>query len=162
MTTRDRDQRDHRRQMLEEQERQLKAKVGRATRKDPDAPTREREKDPPPPEWDQIVGLRKTKIADLVRRAAEILYREAELKKEYAELRDTIIPMLIKAGVKSTMVEGVRTTRVDGHSSKLNKQKLVAKHGTKVLDWLKECTDKTPTTGLKLTLPGDNEEEDEG
>lgn len=109
------------------------------------------------PDWQVVVGLKRTRLDEI---AAEML-SASKLKKDaearIKELQAEGAKLLIKADVKSVLVNGARVTRIDGVSSKLNKQKLTQAHGMKVLDWLEEATDRTPWTSLKVTPPGEEE-----
>ena len=103
------------------------------------------------PSWEVIAGLKRSNIDVIVGKALQIKDEMKLLKAELDKLNEDGLKLLIKANVKTVEVLGNRVTRKDGSSSKLDKELLVKKHGSKVLVWLQECTIKTPTNSFLIT-----------
>lgn len=112
------------------------------------------------PDYTVIAGLKNTNLADIANQINAKNLEMKTLKAEVDDLKAAGLKLVIKAHVKSVMVEGLRVTKIDGTSVKLNKKKLAAKYGTKVLAWLEYATDRTSYTSLKVTAP--KEAEDDG
>lgn len=110
------------------------------------------------PDYTAIVGLRKTNIADIARALYENKKRREALEAEAKELREQGAKLLIKADVKVVIADGLRCTRRDSFSSRLDKDKLVKAHGTKVLKWLEDATVKTPNTTFIVKAADEDEE----
>src|SRR5467141_2225224 len=76
------------------------------------------------PEYSAIHGLRNSKITDIVQRRAEIDKEMSRLKVERDDLNAEGVKLLVRSGVKTVMVGDLRVTKMDGMSSRLDKQKL--------------------------------------
>lgn len=114
------------------------------------------------PDYTVIVGLKNSNIAEIAEQINEKQVEAKKLKGEIDELKQAGLKLVLKSGVKSVMVDGLRVTRADGSSSKLDKKKLAGKYGTKVLAWLEWATVKTPHTTLKVTAKKEGEAEGDG
>lgn len=133
------------------------------------------------PDWSVIAGLRdrevKVALIDdegremnpkrfdlqmIVAEAARIDQAVKIAKLNLATLKEAGWPLLAKANVKTVMVDGRRITKKDGSSSKLNKVKLAKLHGAKVLDWLKECTERKSYTTLLIGKVGNGGGDEDG
>lgn len=113
------------------------------------------------PDWQVIAGLKRTKLDEIVKATLELQQQAKQIEAQLAELKAEGAKLLIKADVKTVLVNGARATRVDGLSSRLDKEKLAKDHGVKVLQWLEDATVRTPWTSFKITPPkaeGDEEE----
>lgn len=118
-----------------------------------------RKEDENVPTYDQIRGLdpKILRIAESMEEQKSII---AEANKRLDELKDEGIKLMVKARVKTVMCGDLRVTKVDGVSSRLNKDKLYKLGGKKVMDMLDKATDRTPWTSLKVTPPKREEEEE--
>ncbi len=112
------------------------------------------------PDYSVVKGLSE-QIVDVTREYLDLTTQRKAIELRLGELKDTGARLLIKARVKSVMVNGNRVTRTEGSSSRLDKKILVEKHGSKVLTWLEEATVRTPWTSLKVTPPSEESGDEE-
>jgi len=113
------------------------------------------------PDYTVIVGLSRSKLPDLIDEHVTLTRQKKEIEARLSELKTEGEKLFIKAGVKSAMVNGYRVTRVESHSSRLDKAKLFKLGGNKVMSWLAQATVQTPFSTLKVTAPKTEVEEDE-
>lgn len=116
-----------------------------------------RKEDENVPAYDQIRGL-DPKIAEIVESIQQQKDIIADANARLDELKDQGIKLMVKARVKTVMCGELRVTKVDGVSTRLNKDKLYKLGGKKVMDMLDKATDRTPWTSLKVTAPKTEEE----
>lgn len=111
------------------------------------------------PDWTVITGLRRTNLPDVVEEHDRLTARVKADKARLDELKQIGAKLLIKAGVKTVMCNGLRVTKVDGTSSRLDKQLLYKLGGDKVMTWLKKATVYSPYTTLLVKRNGEVEDE---
>lgn len=112
------------------------------------------------PDYTVVVGLSRSKLPDLIDEHVTLTRRLKEIKERLDILKTEGEKLFIKAGVKSAMVNGYRVTRVESHSSKLDKAKLFKLGGQKVMGWLQQATVITPFSTLKVTAPKAQEDDE--
>lgn len=112
------------------------------------------------PDYTAIVGLRRSAIAEIAREHYDIDRKINELEGRKKELKELGATLLIKADVKAVMANGLRVTRVDGHSTRLDKDKLLKLGGPKALKWLAASQVTTAYTSLRVTAPEEKEREE--
>src|SRR5467141_2022265 len=105
------------------------------------------------PDYSVIVGLSRSKLPELIDEHVSLTKQKKEIEARLDILKTEGEKLFIKAGVKSAMVNGFRVTRVESHSSKLDKAKLFKLGGQKVMRWLAAATVQTPFSTLKVTAP---------
>jgi len=99
---------------------------------------------------------RKLRVEIKAYKAAQATYKTAKATRD--KVLANIGALREEAGEKSFLFEGVRLTKVEGTSSKLDKKKLVELGCA--LAWIEEATVVTPKKAFeKVTLPGEKEEE---
>lgn len=105
------------------------------------------------PDYTTIVGLRRTKIAEIVDEYNTVRKQIAILEKRKRDLAADGSKLLIKAEVKSVMVGGLRTTVVAGTSKRISGRKLFELGVSEKV--IAKATSETPWTSLKVTEPGE-------
>lgn len=110
------------------------------------------------PDWTVISGLSRSNLAEIVEEHDVIARRMKVDKARLDDLKQMGVKLLVKAGVKSVMCNGLRVTKIDGSSSRLNKQKLFKLGGERVMRWIAQATEKTNYTSLKVTAKDEAEE----
>jgi len=108
------------------------------------------------PDYTTIVGLKRTKIVELVAEFNRIRKEIGLLEKRKRDLAQDGAKILIKASVKSVMVEGLRTTVIEGVSKRISGRKLFELGVSEKV--IEKATSATPWTSLKVTEPGEKEE----
>lgn len=98
------------------------------------------------PDYTVVAGLKKSKIVDVVGRIAEISDEIKALQEEKSGLSDKGIQILVRAGVKSVLVDGRRVTRKDGTNVSLSRTKLFELGVSEKV--LEQATTRTPYTTL--------------
>jgi hypothetical protein len=106
------------------------------------------------PDYTTIVGLKRTKIAELVNEFNRIRKEIKLLETRKKDLAADGAKILIKASVKSVMVDGLRTTVIAGVSKRISGKKLYELGVSEKL--IAKATSETPWTSLKVTEPGEN------
>lgn len=114
---------------------------------------------PSVPDYTTVAALKRSKLAAIVERHAEIDRLVKELEAERKELKAAGVDLFARNDIKSVMVNGRIVTRVDGMSVSLSKAKLVELGvSDKVLE---KATSRKPWTSLKVgKLPGEGEEDE--
>jgi hypothetical protein len=105
------------------------------------------------PDWTVIVGLKRTKFEQNVRRQIEIKEEIAVLNEELGTLKSEGVKLLIKADVKSVLFEGRSVTRMDGSSTSFDKKKFYKLGGDQAMDWYERSLVKTPFTTMLIGKP---------
>lgn len=109
------------------------------------------------PDYHQIVGLGKTKIATVASRLAEIQQQMKELDEEAKDLKAIGARLLDSAKVKSVMVGDLRVTVLSGQVKKLSR-KLLLKNGVDEEILEKSYELGQPWVSLKVTAKKEGEE----
>lgn len=112
-------------------------------------------KEPDAPQYDQIVGLRKTKIEEIAVRIAEIANEMKALKDEKDNLNAAGASILLKHKIRTVMVGELRVTQYDGVNRNLSRTKLV-ENGVGV-DVIEKSYNETPYSTLKVTAKKEEE-----
>jgi hypothetical protein len=106
------------------------------------------------PDYTTIVGLKRTKIAELVEEFNDVRIQIVLLEARKKVLAAEGSKILIKVGVRSVMVNELRTTLLEGVSKRISGRKLYELGVSEEL--IEKATSSTPWTSLKVTEPGEN------
>ena len=127
--------------------------------------TREKHEQPQPqpstetvPDYTAIVGLKRTKIVEIVDEFVSVRKQIEVLETRKKELAADGAKLLIKAGVKSVMVGELRTTVLEGMSRATVSARKLFELGVSEKIIQKATTPGKPWTSLKVTEEGEKKE----
>lgn len=117
-------------------------------------------KSEPAPDYRVVIGLEKSRLPWIAERLASICEHIRLLNLERVDLQQEGAGILLKAKVKTVMVDDLRVTQTAG-TNKHIKRDLLLKYGVK-LQVIEKATVGTPWTSLKVTKKKEQGEGEEG